>query len=226
MLPVAARERQFMSTSRRIQILVGLPLALVVSLAFAVPQFDLTAHAQELFGTLVGRELPWWILVAVMLIYILAIERRPLTAIGLKRPGWMSFVWGLAGGLALLIGEGIIFAVVFPRLGLHVNQKAALGIIQTPIIYRAALVLRAAGAEEILFRGYGIERLDELTGNRILAAAITWAVFTYAHLGYWGWAQLIVAGYGGLVLTIMYLWRRGLASNMLAHLIGDAIPFL
>ena len=126
----------------------------------------------------------------------------------------------------LLIGFGIIFQVVFPKLGLHVNQKAAAGIIQTPFIYRVALVLRAAVAEEILYRGYSIKRLDELTGSRILGAVLSWAVFTYAHLGYWGWAQLIVAGYGGVVLTIMYLWRRDLASNMLAHLIGDAIPFL
>jgi membrane protease YdiL (CAAX protease family) len=213
-----------MTTARRIQILIGLFLAFVVSLALAAPQFGLTAQA--LFGTLVGRELPWWILVAVMLFYILAVERKPLSSIGLMKPTWKRVVWGVVGGLVLLIGFGVIFQIVFPRLGLHVNQKAAAGIIQTPVIYRVALVVRAAVAEEILFRGYPIERIDELTGSRILAAVLAWAVFAYAHLGYWGWAQLIVAGYGGLVLTIMYLCRRDLSSNILAHLIGDAIPFL
>jgi hypothetical protein len=63
-----------MTTARRIQILVGLFLALVVSLALVAPQLGLAAYSQKLFGTLVGRELPWWILVAVMLFYILDLD--------------------------------------------------------------------------------------------------------------------------------------------------------
>jgi len=43
---------------------------------------------------------------------------------------------------------------------------------------------------------------------------------------YWGWTHLIVAGYGGLVLTALYLLRRDLAANMLAHWLTDAVGFL
>jgi membrane protease YdiL (CAAX protease family) len=46
------------------------------------------------------------------------------------------------------------------------------------------------------------------------------------HLSSWGVAQLIVAGYGGLLLTILYLWRRNLWANMLAHWLADAAGFL
>jgi membrane protease YdiL (CAAX protease family) len=55
---------------------------------------------------------------------------------------------------------------------------------------------------------------------------VSLATFTYAHLSYWGWSHLIVAGFGGLVLTGLYLWRRDLVSNMVAHFLTDAIGFL
>lgn len=205
---------------RRIEILVGL------FFAFVVAELGLTHYAQKAFGTLVGRELPWWVLVAVMLAYIAFVERKPMSSIGLRKPNLASIIWGVVGGLVLFLGALAIYTLVFPAFGLHLNDKAAAAIFQTPTVYRMALVLRAAVAEEILYRGYPIERIDELTGSRAVAAAISWAVFTCAHLGYWGWAQLLVAGFGGLILTALYLWRRDLLSNMLAHLIGDGIPFV
>ena len=42
----------------------------------------------------------------------------------------------------------------------------------------------------------------------MLAGVVSWVAFVIARLGYWGSAQLIVAGLGGLILTILYLWRR------------------
>ncbi|MDE2630905.1 MAG: CPBP family intramembrane metalloprotease, partial [Alphaproteobacteria bacterium] len=99
-------------------------------------------------------------------------------------------------------------------------------LLHTPFWYRFFLVTRAATMEETLFRGYGIERTAELTGSRWLAGAVTWVLFTLAHLSAWGWAQLIVAGYGGLVLTVLYLWRRDLVSNMIAHWVTDGAGFL
>jgi len=45
-------------------------------------------------------------------------------------------------------------------------------------------------------------------------------------LAYWGWAHLIVAAFGGAVLTVLYLYRRDLACNMVAHLITDGVGFL
>lgn len=106
------------------------------------------------------------------------------------------------------------------------NASAMTELLRTPFWYRLILVTRAAVSEELLFRGYPIERLLELTRNHLIAGIVPWAAFTVAHLSFWGWAQLIVAGYGGLVLTVLYLWRRNLWANMLAHWIADAAGFL
>lgn len=101
------------------------------------------------------------------------------------------------------------------------NRLAAM-----PFWYRFMLVTRAAVAEEILFRGYPIERLEELTASRALAGFVSWAAFTIAHLGAWGWPQLMVAGFGGAILTVLYHWRRNLWLNMIAHWIADGTGFL
>ena len=80
--------------------------------------------------------------------------------------------------------------------------------------------------KRFLFRGYPMERIRELSGSRAVAAVVSWSAFTYAHLGSWGAAQLLVAGFGGAILTALYLWRRNLWANMIAHWITDGAGFL
>jgi len=47
-----------------------------------------------------------------------------------------------------------------------------------------------------------------------------------AHLSHWGVAQIVVAAAAGLVLTILYLWRRDLPTNMVAHFLVDGSQLL
>lgn len=96
----------------------------------------------------------------------------------------------------------------------------------TPYWYRFLLVLRAAVTEEILFRGYIIEKVRQLTRSTLLAIIVSVAAFTSAHLHGWGPVQLISVGAAAVVLAVLYVWRRDLPSNMLAHFLTDAAGFL
>ena len=211
-----------MSASRRIVILIGLALALVVPTVGPAHYIPTIAGADPKLV----REAFWWLLWAAVTLYVLIVERRPLSSIGVKRPTLMTFVCGIGGGLVVAIGIGAIFAVLFPMLGLEMNRGAFQTIYQTPFWFRVALVTRAAVVEETLFRGYGIERLQELTGSRWIAAIVTCAAFTVAHLTYWGPAHLLIAGAAAVVLTALYLWRRDLICNILAHWTTDAFGLL
>ncbi|MGA7537533.1 MAG: type II CAAX endopeptidase family protein [Steroidobacteraceae bacterium] len=168
-----------------------------------------------------GGEILWWAAVLVLLLYVLAAEHRSLSSIGFRTPRGSDLGWGLIFGIALFVGAGILDGIVFPALHLKIDLATYRSIIGAPIAYRVALVTRAAVCEEILFRGYSIERLKEWTGSAWLAGLISLAVFTFAHLTSWGAPQLIVAAYGGAVLTVLYLWRGNIWANMLAHWIGD-----
>ena len=116
--------------------------------------------------------------------------------------------------------------VIFPALGLSMNEATTIAVKAMPLWFRVILILRAAVFEEIFYRGFVIERLTELTRLRWLAALISLTAFTQAHLSGWGWAHLMIAGFGGIALTVLYLLRRDLASNIVAHLLTDAVGFL
>lgn len=185
---------------------------------------------QHLLGPELGpdwsREILWWVLTSGLCAYVLLAEHRPLSSIGLRRPRVLDLVLAVVTGVLMVGGIVTIYNVVFPLLHLQINMKVAGMLMRTPFWYRVMLVTRAAVAEEMLFRGYPIERLREWRGSRLLAGTVSWAAFTYAHLGSWGAAQLIVAAYGGLLLTVLYLWRRNLWANMIAHWIADGAGFL
>lgn len=212
-----------MSASKRVvQILIGL----VLSLGVALLPLGKWGRTYSGLGHLLGGELLWWIAVVILLLYILLVERRPFSSIGFRRPGILNIILAIITGVLLVAGIIVIYSVVFPLLHLQMNAGEMKSLLETPFWYRFMLVTRAAVGEELLFRGYPIPRLSELIENRWIAAVLSWAAFTYAHLSSWGAAQLIVAGYGGVLLTILFVWRRNLWANMLAHWIGDGAGFL
>ena len=211
-----------MEASRRAQIIIGLLLTLGVGLL----PLGLWGRTYSGLGRLLGNEVLWWIAVAVVLLYVAFFERRSFATIGFRRPRAFDIVLAVIAGILMVAGIVALYQVVFPLLHLKMNVAQMTYLLRTPFWYRFILVTRAAVAEELLFRGYPIERLAELTGSLVLAAIISVAAFTYAHLASWGWAQLIVAAYGGVVLTILFLWRRNLWANMLAHWIADGAGFL
>lgn len=213
-----------MTARPRITTVIGTLFLLLATFA------PLSGWGQRLFGAQLGphysREILWWALTFSLYAYVIFIERRALSSIGFHRPRALDLVLAAGAGVLLVAGFIPIYGFLFPLLHLKINMHVLDTIKHAPFAYRVCLVARAAVAEESLFRGYAIERLKEWSGSRLLAGAVTWAAFTYAHLGSWGAPQLIVAGYGGLVLTVLYLWRRNLWANMIAHWIVDAAGFL
>jgi membrane protease YdiL (CAAX protease family) len=46
------------------------------------------------------------------------------------------------------------------------------------------------------------------------------------HVPFWGLAHGAVAGVQGLLLTAVYMWRRNLWTNIVAHALLDGFVFL
>ncbi|MGI4878224.1 MAG: CPBP family intramembrane glutamic endopeptidase [Janthinobacterium lividum] len=193
----------------------GLPVSGLPSMLFS--GVDLAART--------GRELTWWAFGLVMLLWIARVERLPLSSIGLRRPTLGSFGWGLLFVVPMIASVMVSYAVIFPALGLHQNMAATRSLIAVPLWLQTATMLRAGVVEEILYRGYPIERLTALTGRRWLAALLSASVFIVAHIGAWGYAQLVVVTFGAAILTGLYLWRRDLPACMIAHALTDIIGF-
>ncbi|MGN6515000.1 MAG: lysostaphin resistance A-like protein [Rhizomicrobium sp.] len=210
-----------MTGTRRIQAVVGL----LIALALPFCHLGDLGKAYSGLGPLFGSEVLWWGLFVLILAYTLAVERKPLSSIGFRTPRTMDIVAAVIFAVAAIFGMGFIFSVVLPALHLSVAEKIS-GLYLAPFWFRVLLVTRAAFVEETAFRGYGFERITELTGSKMLAALVTFALFTAAHYSGGGLGQVIIAAWGGLVLTALYVWRRNLWANILCHWLTDAAGFL
>jgi membrane protease YdiL (CAAX protease family) len=205
----------------------GLRAAVGVVLALGLFSLPLGSWMHESAGLAheIGYEVLIWAWVAAILLYVVRVERRSLSSIGFRAFGLQDAVIAiLAGTLILALVAGIYFGV-FPALHWNENRQVN-SVMALPYWLNVLIVVRAAVSEEILFRGYPIERLQELTGSRALAGVLTCTVFTLDHIGFWGWHHIFIAGTAGAALTILYLWRRNIWVNMLAHFIVDAAAFL
>lgn len=174
------------------------------------------------------RESVWWFYAAAVVAWLHFAERLPLSTIGLRRPTWKSLLFAFMGAVALLAVFVLHFAVVVPMFHLNANPAIAVRnlVLARPFWYRLLLVLRAAVVEEILFRGYMIEKVRQLTGSTLLAITVSVATFTYAHMSGWGLVQLIPVFGAGVILALLYVWKRDLPCNMMAHFLTDGASFL
>jgi membrane protease YdiL (CAAX protease family) len=73
--------------------------------------------------------------------------------------------------------------------------------------------------EEILFRGYPIERLLAYTDSSLLAGGLTWAIFTLAHAVVWPVGNLLQIAAVAAILTAVYIRRRTLVPVISAHVL-------
>jgi membrane protease YdiL (CAAX protease family) len=196
-------------------------------LAWGLPQSDIAAMLSPGAGlsARVGRELTWWAFGLIMLLWIKRVERLPLSSIGLRRPTLGTLGFGLLFVIPMMASVMLSYAVIFPALGLHQNMTTTRSLIAVPLWLQTATMIRAGVVEEILYRGYPIERITALTGRRWLAALLSAVVFILAHIGAWGYAQLVVVFFGAAILTALYLWRRDLPACMIAHVLTDIIGF-
>jgi len=175
-----------------------------------------------------AHEAIWWCVALGILLWLTLAERLPLSSIGFRRPTWKSAVFAVLAAVAVTAVLVMEFAVVIPLL--HLSRDAIIAkqqdILRSPYWYRVLLVLRAAVVEEIIYRGYIIEKVRQLSGSTVLAVIVSVAVFACAHLRGWGPVHLMAVGAGGAVLALLYVWRRDLPSNILAHFLSDAAGFL
>jgi len=166
-----------------------------------------------------------WIVTLFLLVLVVLWERKPLSSIGIRRMSRKDVLWAVVG---FLLG-GVIIMGTMPlvqRLGLSSTENGVRHLMQLPIWLRMAMVLTTGVSEEILYRGYLIERLDVFSGRIGLSASLSWFVFVALHLPFWGLGGAIQIGLGSIVLYALYVWRRNLPACMLMHILNNAVALL
>lgn len=200
---------------------VGLAIALLLPLLTSpiVTHFMGTEPSRALIAT--GLVIHW-LTFALLLIIVLRWEREPLQSIGWRTPRWTTLLAGIVAGVLIAVASGFIV-----RLLKFTPDTHLVTLMQSfPVLLRVLLVITAGVFEETMYRGYGIERLSRYVGGKWVAAAITLGLFTLAHAWAVGAAHLPPILIVGSLVTLLYLWRRDLLLNMVAHSTIDAIALL
>ena len=84
------------------------------------------------------------------------------------------------------------------------------------------LVVIVAVAEETIFRGYLMLRLQAITASPAAAVVLSAVIFSLGH-GYEGSAGVVTVGVMGAVFALVYLWRQSLVAPMVMHFLQDFI---
>jgi membrane protease YdiL (CAAX protease family) len=217
-------ERSPSATTGRLAAAAGLLIALVLPF---IPLGNWLAPGSSIPARL-AHEAVWWAYAAVIVGWLMMVERKTLSSIGFRAPTWKTAAFGLLTGLATIAILIAQYAVIVPLLhldGSHAGDVRA-KIMETPYWYRVLMVLRAAVVEELMFRAYMMEKVRQLTGSWGLALVVSVTAFTLAHLGGWGLVHLIPVFGAAVVFGLMYLWRRDTPANMIGHFLADAAGFL
>jgi membrane protease YdiL (CAAX protease family) len=211
---------------RRLPIVVCLGLTLIFP-AFAIPVQGATSAVAAVAGEIGARiitEGAIWTYAAVVLGIALFAERRALASIGLYRPTIGTVLWGLAGAVGILILGALPSFVIYDVLH-HRNRSVAEveALVRGSLVYALCLALRAGVVEELLYRGLAIEQLTVLTGRRWFAALSATVAFVLVHAVRFGLLQLVPVAAASFGFAALYLWRRNLLVNMIAHFLIDAV---
>lgn len=159
-----------------------------------------------------------WLAVAALFAFIFKVERRSLGSIGLKKPGIQDALWAITFWLIATAISGMVHAWLPPAPSDGAKTILALSL---PIL--VFLIFTTSITEEILFRGYAVERLRELTGQMWVAVAISAALFVLPHILFFGPHWLLYQGVNVLLVYVLYVWRRNLWACMLLHFLGNAM---
>lgn len=163
-----------------------------------------------------------WALAAGVLVYTRTVERLPLATIGWKPLPWKQELLAVGLGIALSLLVPVLTLLtsrVFPPANTGTVTQVATSSTWWILLIS---VFTAGITEEILFRGYALERLEGLTKNRWVSGLVSLAFFVSIHAAGWNIAHIIAVVIPlGVILTGLYFWKRNLLFVMIVHVLID-----
>jgi hypothetical protein len=127
------------------------------------------------------------VVITALPLLVVCWERRPLTSIGFRELSVTDLLAALAIFFAyILLNPCLIwFADRVPILAAELTKGADMYASLPKWLDWSGLLANGI-AEEVGFRGYAIERIEELTGSTMLGASVPFVVEVLVHAPVWG----------------------------------------
>jgi membrane protease YdiL (CAAX protease family) len=203
----------------------------VVMLIAVAPYTRLTLHFDRAFRELGIHDNLWQIRqvagfsiqVALLVVIVLFWEQRPLASVGVHPPNEIDLGWGIAAFAIIEVGYIFWSAATLPLLSVEATRTQLAAWASQSEPWKIILAICGSVFEETYFRGYVIERVEEITGSMNIGVFLGTAVDLYIHSVYWDTSVVISIAFVEVSLALLYLWRRSTVSCVIAHFLMDAL---
>jgi len=148
-------------------------------------------------------------------------EGYTLRRMGFGQCSWATPLLAIALTAFFVLLFGPIAYWALARCGLQGFGPGIQAVNQLPTAYLMLTIVIVASAEELLYRGYAIARLSDLTGSHLLASIVSTVAFGLTHVPMWAWAPAATTILSGGIVTAVYLWRQDILALILAHIATD-----
>jgi len=160
----------------------------------------------------------------LLVAYVLVVEGRGIGSLSGRRLDPLLAVVAVVGGLAVMLGQNVVTRPLYDRLGVGGDLEEDMADLGSLSLGQRAMVALVAGVtEEVLFRGYPVERLVEYTGSPLLAGGVSVLAFGLAHYGFWDRGSTMKITVTGGFLTGIYLVTRSLPVVIAVHALNDLV---
>lgn len=199
---------------------VGLAIALF-ALPASMAAYRAIAGENHSNTQVLAREFAIFLLVGLLLWLVKRWEQLPLSSIGLRVGAVRtSLIRGLWLGLILLTATVGLY-LLLSKVGVHLGEDHG-NLFHPALVVVTVSMLRAGVTEEIFYRGFAIERLQGLTGSKLVAGLLPLVIFAMSHYRQ-GVGGIVAVFVLGGILTAFYMKFRDLLANITAHFLCDFV---
>lgn len=195
-------------------------LLFIISVVFGV-----IVRILEVYGTITSGVIYYICLIGISIYTIKVIEKRSLQSVGFELSNILkNIVLGIVISIILLI---IINSYFYFLYGIKPNfvHLTLTNTILTTLYY----ICIVGFVEELIFRGYLLERLKEIQNSNLFAVIISSFVFALWHypVNYY-WGQVIFTFFFGIILSTIRIKTKGniLVSLVIVHGLYNSFPTL
>lgn len=187
-------------------------------------------------GTL-ASDLSKWIVTILLVAYVLVVEGKGLDSLGFQYPSHLFWIDAYGGPFALagwwvagVVGTWLLSIVAYAIYShFDLARLESFAAEQATRSKRARLftAVTAGVTESVLFQAYPIERVAAVSGSLLLAAVVSWLLFTGLHYGEtFSAVETLYIGVPALSMTVLYVATGSIYVVVLAHASVDALSLL
>jgi membrane protease YdiL (CAAX protease family) len=184
----------------------------------------------------VGRDLLKWVPATVLVGYVLVVEGKPLSTIGVEAMAPLSFLAWFVGGTVFTVAVTSGVYAVYDWREWTIPSGFVEDQLERPVWARTFTAVTAGVTESVLYQGYPIERLAAVlttpawfpVGSVAVAGGVAFLVFTAAHYvgDTFSLQETVYIGAPAFCVTVLYVLTGNLFVVIAVHGFVDGLSLL